>query len=68
MTKEDAYAAPDSAASGLIAEGDVGGGTGMNLFRSKGGTGTASRVLDAEDGGSNVGVLVQGNFGTREDL
>jgi D-aminopeptidase len=65
---EHVYQALDSAASGPIAEGNVGGGTGMNLFRFKGGTGTASRKLPADNGGYTVGVLVQGNFGRREDL
>jgi L-aminopeptidase/D-esterase-like protein len=40
----------------------------MNLFNFKGGTGTASRRLADEDGGYTVGVLVQGNFGSRKDL
>lgn len=65
---EHVFHALDSAASGAIAEGNVGGGTGMNLFRFKGGTGTASRKLSKEDGEYTVGVLVQGNFGSREDL
>ena len=68
VKKEHTYQALDTAASGPIAEGNVGGGTGMNLFNFKGGTGTASRKMSAEDGGYTVGVLVQGNFGTREDL
>lgn len=62
------YEALDSAASGPIAEGNVGGGTGMNLFNFKGGTGTASRKLSDEEGGYTVGVLVQGNFGSRKGL
>ena len=62
------FQALDSAASGAIAEGNVGGGTGMNLFNFKGGTGTASRKLTAEQGGYTVGVLVQGNFGSRPQL
>jgi D-aminopeptidase len=68
VKKEHVYEALDGAAGGPIAEGNVGGGTGMNLFRFKGGTGTASRKLAEEDGGYTVGVLVQGNFGSREDL
>lgn len=62
---EDAFAAMDDAHSGLIAEGNVGGGTGMICFEFKGGTGTASRKLPAKYGGYTVGVLVQCNFGTR---
>lgn len=68
VKKEHVYAALDGARDGPIAEGNVGGGTGMNLFNFKGGTGTASRRLTAEEGGYTVGVLVQGNFGTRADL
>ncbi|MGO4335478.1 P1 family peptidase [Labrys sp. KB_33_2] len=68
VKKEHVYAALDSAKSGPIAEGNVGGGTGMNLFRFKGGTGTSSRKLSKEDGGYTLGVLVQGNFGSRPDL
>ncbi|WP_448955757.1 DmpA family aminopeptidase [Labrys neptuniae] len=68
VKKEHVYAALESAKSGPIAEGNVGGGTGMNLFRFKGGTGTSSRQLTKEDGGYMVGVLVQGNFGARPDL
>lgn len=65
---EHVFKALDSATSGPIAQGNVGGGTGMNLFNFKGGTGTASRRLADEDGGYTVGVLVQGNFGSRKDL
>ncbi len=57
-----------AASSGPIAEGNVGGGTGMGLFGFKGGTGTASRRLPEDEGGYTVGVLVQANFGSREDL
>ncbi len=58
----------DTAAPGPVAEGNVGGGTGMVCFRFKCGTGTSSRVLPAKDGGYTIGVLVQANFGTREQL
>ena len=51
-----------------VAEGNVGGGTGMTVYGLKGGIGTASRVLDESDGGWNVGVLVQANHGTLEQL
>lgn len=68
VKKEHVYAALDNATSGKIAEGNVGGGTGMNLFNFKGGTGTSSRKLSDEQGGYTVGVLVQGNFGSRKDL
>src|ERR1700728_222658 len=65
---EDAFAAMDDAHSGPIAEGNVGGGTGMICFEFKGGTGTSSRQLSEKLGGYTVGVLVQCNFGTRHLL
>jgi D-aminopeptidase len=54
--------------SGTVAEGAVGGGTGMVCHDFKGGIGTASRVVVAEHGGFTVGVLVQANHGRRERL
>src|SRR5271155_2928305 len=65
---EDADAAMRDAHSGPIAEGNVGGGTGMICFEFKGGTGTASRQLPEKLGGYTVGVLVQCNFGVRHLL
>ncbi len=62
------FAALDSARSGPVREGVVGGGTGMACLGFKGGIGTASRVLSAIEGGYTVGVLVQCNFGIRRDL
>jgi len=64
---EHVRAAYESASDGPVAEGNVGGGTGMVCYMFKGGTGTASRVLPEEAGGYTVGVLVQANFGTRRD-
>jgi D-aminopeptidase len=61
-------AAYDSAASGPVPEGSVGGGTGMICHGFKGGIGTSSRLLPASDGGWTVGVLVQANHGARQDL
>jgi L-aminopeptidase/D-esterase-like protein len=61
-------AALDSAAGGPVAEGNVGGGTGMRCLGFKAGIGTASRVTPPDEGGYVVGVLVQCNFGAREDL
>ncbi len=58
-------AALAAAAGGPVAEGNVGGGTGMICHEFKGGIGTASRVLAGEDGGWTVGVLVQANHGRR---
>ena len=61
-------AALDSAHDGPVEEGNVGGGTGMVCFRFKCGIGTSSRQLPATDGGYKIGVLVQANFGSREQL
>ncbi len=61
-------AALESAHDGPVDEGNVGGGTGMICFRFKCGIGTSSRQLPANEGGYKVGVLVQANFGTREQL
>jgi D-aminopeptidase len=68
VTPADADAAMQDAHGGAIAEGNVGGGTGMICFEFKGGTGTASRKLPDKLGGYTVGVLVQCNFGTRHLL
>jgi len=65
---EDAWHALDSAHAGPVEEGNVGGGTGMICNEFKGGIGTSSRVLDAKGGGYTVGVLVQCNYGTRDQL
>jgi len=62
------FAALDSASSGAVAEGNVGGGTGMICYQFKCGTGTASRKIDAAAGGYTVGVLVQANHGRRQEL
>jgi len=68
VKKEHVFHALDNAVSGPIAEGNVGGGTGMIAHGFKGGTGTASRKLEEQDGGYTVGVLVQANYGSRELL
>lgn len=65
VKKEHVFQALDSARSGPIAEGNVGGGTGMSSHGFKAGTGTASRVLPERFGGYTVGVLVQANYGGR---
>ncbi len=61
---EHLFAALDSSASGHVAEGGVGGGTGMICHEFKGGTGSASRIV----GDWTVGALVQANYGRRERL
>jgi len=68
VTREHVFAALDSASDGPVTEGNVGGGTGMNLFGFKGGIGTSSRLVALEERQYTVGVLVQGNFGIREQL
>jgi D-aminopeptidase len=65
---EHLFAALEDAHGGPVSEGNVGGGTGMICHEFKGGIGTASRVLSAEEGGWTVGVLVQANHGRRERL
>jgi D-aminopeptidase len=65
---EHVFAALESAGGGSVLEGAVGGGTGMICHGFKGGIGTASRVLPADQGGFTVGVLVQANHGGRERL
>ena len=65
---EHVLAALDTAKAGPVAEGNVGGGTGMVCFEFKGGIGTASRTLSERLGGYTVGVLVQTNFGLRPQL
>jgi L-aminopeptidase/D-esterase-like protein len=65
---EHVFQALDAASSGPVAEGNVGGGTGMVCHQFKGGIGTASRVLPAAAGGFVVGVLVQCNYGLRATL
>jgi D-aminopeptidase len=65
---EHVFHALESAHSGAVEEGNVGGGTGMVCNEFKGGIGTASRVLNAKQGGYTVGVLVQCNYGSRDQL
>src|SRR5438309_5012340 len=65
---EHALHAIDTASFGPVPEGNVGGGTGMVCNGFKGGIGTASRKLDAKDGGYTIGILVQCNYGTKDNL
>ncbi|MDH6197793.1 D-aminopeptidase [Mycobacterium frederiksbergense] len=65
---EHVHAALAAAADGPVAEGNVGGGTGMICHGFKGGVGTASRVTDTATGRYTVGTLVQANHGRRERL
>lgn len=68
VKEKHVFDALNSARSGAIAEGNVGGGTGMTCFEFAGGIGTASRKLTAKQGSYTVGVLVQANFGRRHQL
>jgi D-aminopeptidase len=68
VTEEAALAALESAASGPVEEGSVGGGTGMVCYEFKGGNGTASRLVDYAGTSYTVGVFLQANFGSREEL
>lgn len=68
VKKEHVFAALDSAKSGAIKEGGVGGGTGMICYGFKGGIGTSSRMIDKQAGGYTVGILVQANHGGRSQL
>jgi D-aminopeptidase len=68
VTQKDALDALDGARSGPVAEGNIGGGTGMVCNGFKGGTGTASRHLTSATGGYTVGVLVQCNYGAARQL
>jgi len=65
---EHLHQALASAAGGPVAEGNVGGGTGMICHEFKGGIGTASRRLSPQAGGWTVGALVQANYGDRSRL
>jgi L-aminopeptidase/D-esterase-like protein len=68
LRHEHVWQALDSVRGGLVAEGNVGGGTGMICHGFKGGIGTASRVFEQCGQHHTVGVLVQANHGTRDDL
>lgn len=65
---EHVFAALDTAHGGAIAEGNVGGGTGMVCHEYKCGTGTSSRVVRIDNAPYAVGVLVQANYGVRSEL
>ncbi|MGB8493348.1 MAG: P1 family peptidase [Candidatus Acidiferrum sp.] len=65
---EHAFHAIESAHGGAVEEGNVGGGTGMICNGFKGGIGTSSRRISVKDGGYTVGVLVQCNYGVRQNF
>ena len=68
VKKEHAYTALNSATSGKVIEGNVGGGTGMVCHGFKGGIGTSSRVIKVNNVKYTIGVLVQANYGSRKSL
>src|SRR5678815_3651611 len=68
VKETNAYEALDSARSGLLKEGNVGGGTGMMCLGFKGGSGTSSRVIKIKDSTYTLGVFVQSNFGRKRNL
>lgn len=68
VKKEHVWQALESASTGKIKEGNVGGGTGMICYWFKGGSGTASRIFTIDSVQYTLGVFVQANFGTRKDL
>ncbi|MDT7686395.1 MAG: D-aminopeptidase, partial [Pseudonocardiales bacterium] len=65
---EHAVGAIESAAGGPVQEGCVGGGTGMNCYAFKGGSGTASRTVPYGSAHYTVGAFLQANFGKRREL
>ena len=68
VRQSDVFEAMEKAGTGAVAEGNVGGGTGMIVHQFKGGIGTSSRVVQTKVGNYTVGVLVQANYGAREQL
>jgi D-aminopeptidase len=68
VTEDAVIAALDSTSAGPVEEGSVGGGTGMNCYQFKGGSGTASRLVPFAGQPYTVGVFVQANFGRRHEL
>lgn len=68
VKESHAFDALNTAKTGLLQEGNVGGGTGMMCLGFKGGTGTSSRVVKIRDSTYTVGVLVQSNFGAKHNL
>lgn len=68
VTEQVVVDALEAASRGPLEEGSVGGGTGMNCYQFKGGSGTASRIVDYANQMYTVGVFVQANFGARKEL
>jgi len=68
VKEENVLEAINNSSSGKIAEGNVGGGTGMMCLGFKGGTGTSSRIVKIKDSTYTVGVIVQSNFGSKRNF
>lgn len=68
VKESNVYEALDSAKTGYLNEGNVGGGTGMMCLGFKGGIGTSSRIVKIKDSTYTVGVLVQSNFGGKKNF
>ena len=68
VTQETGIAALEAAVAGPVAEGSVGGGTGMSCYQFKAGSGSSSRLVSYAGTSYAVGVFVQANFGRREEL
>jgi L-aminopeptidase/D-esterase-like protein len=68
VTEQHGFEAFENASSGPLAEGNVGGGTGMNCYGFKGGTGTSSRIVSFGSETYTVGILVQANHGSRHEF
>jgi D-aminopeptidase len=68
VTEQTVVGALEAANRGPVDEGSVGGGTGMNCYEFKGGSGTASRLVGYGSTTYTVGAFVQANFGSRSEL
>ena len=68
VKKEHAFNALNNAKGGIVSEGNVGGGTGMTCHGFKGGIGTSSRKIVLKEKEYTIGVLVQANYGNRNEL
>ena len=68
VKKEHAFNALNNAKGGIVGEGNVGGGTGMTCHGFKGGIGTSSRKIVLKEKEYTLGVLVQANYGNRNEL
>jgi len=68
VTEQSVIEALEAASAGPVEEGSVGGGTGMNCYQFKGGSGNASRIISYAGQTYTIGVFLQSNFGARKEL